>query len=119
MHTQTKSLERLSIAPEDPAIACSLNGAELAARLRSTRLLGERALVAVEAGADRARLTFNGAAAAVEDFVNAEQSCCGFLQFQTTERAGLIELEISAPAGGESSLRGIVAALVAGWEGGL
>jgi hypothetical protein len=54
-----------------------------------------------------------------DGLVRAESECCAFFEFATTRRDEETELEIRAPEGGEQLLRGLVAAIVAGWEEGL
>ncbi len=100
-------------------IACTLTEAELPDRIASARALGERALTGLEVGGGRALLRFDGERAEVEALVAAERRCCPFLTFEIIRSAGVIELEIASPAGGEPILRGLVAAVVAGWEDGL
>jgi hypothetical protein len=51
--------------------------------------------------------------------VTAERTCCAFLEFRVADDGEDTELEIRTPEGGEPFLRGVVAAVVAGWDGGL
>lgn len=103
----------------EPAIACTLTSAELPDRLESARRLGKRALVGLEVSERRALLRFDGERESVDALVAAEARCCSFFTFDITETGELIELEILTPEGGELPLRGLVAGVVAGWEGGL
>ena len=48
-----------------------------------------------------------------------EGKCCAFFEFATTRAGEETEVEIRTPEGGEPLLRGLVAGIVAGWEGGL
>lgn len=105
--------------PTEVPIACSLSEADLAQRLTEARTLGADALMGVEARDRVAVLHFSGAREAVDRFVEAESRCCGFFAFEVTDRPEGIELRISAPEGAEPVLRSLVAAVVAGWEGGL
>ena len=100
-------------------IACTLTADELPDRLDSARQLGERALVGLDVSERRALLRFDGARESVDALVAAESKCCSFLAFAVTETGEEIELEILTPEGGEPLLRGLVAGVVAGWEGGL
>ena len=105
--------------PPDTVIACGLDAEDRAARVAAARELGEQALVGLEISDRRARLRFRGAHDRVEALVAAERACCAFFEFTTTRQGEHTELEICAPAGGEPLLRGLVAGIVAGWEGGL
>ena len=103
---------------ENP-IACALTSSELPDRIESARSLGERALVGLAVEERRALLRFDGARDEVDALVAAESRCCPFFEFDTRQTDGRVELEIVTPEGGEPLLRGLVAGLVAGWEGGL
>lgn len=103
----------------ETSIACTLTSAELPDRLESARLLGERALVGLDVSERRALLRFDGERGSVDALVAAETTCCSFFTFDITETGELIELEILTLEGGELPLRGFVAGVVAGWEGGL
>lgn len=100
-------------------IACTLDAADATARAEGMRELGARALVGLDVTDDRARLRFRGERERVDARVAAERECCAFFEFMTTNRGGDVELDVRAPAGGEPLLRGLVAAVVAGWEGAL
>jgi hypothetical protein len=105
--------------PSVTPIACTLGAEDRAARLSSARALGERALVGLDVSERRALLRFHGEHERVDAFVAAERACCAFFEFATTRNGEHTELEIRTPAGGEQMLRGLVAGIVAGWEGGL
>lgn len=105
--------------PTEVPIACTLSQADLTQRLTDARTLGAEALAGVEAGGRTATLRFSGDREAVDRFVEAESRCCRFFTFEVTDRPEGIDLRISAPEGAESALRSLVAAIVAGWEGGL
>jgi hypothetical protein len=100
-------------------IACTLGAAERPARLASARELGERALVGLDMRGRRAVLRFHGEREAVDALIAAERACCGFFEFTATPDGEDTEVEVRTPEGGEPLLRGLVAGIVAGWEGGL
>lgn len=100
-------------------IACTLSKAGLAQRLTEARALGAEALTGVEAGERAAVLRFSGDREAVDRFVEAESRCCGFFTFEINDQLEGMELRVTAPEGAEPVLRSLVAAVVAGWEGGL
>jgi hypothetical protein len=104
--------------PETP-IVCTLDARNRGARLAAARELGEHALVGLEVSGRRALLRFQGERERVDALVAAERDCCAFLEFTTTRNGEQTELEIRTPEGGEPTLRGLVAGIVAGWEGGL
>jgi hypothetical protein len=105
--------------PPDTVIACSLDAEDRAARIAAARELGEHALIGLDISERRARLRFRGAHDRVEALVAAEGACCAFFEFTTTRQGEHTELEVRFPAGGEPLLRGLVAGIVSGWEGGL
>ena len=105
--------------PVETPIACTLSQADLPKRLADARALGAGALVGVEARGPYAKLFFGGERGRIEQLVAAETQCCSFLTFELSETANGLELEIRTPEGGEPVLRSLVAAIVAGWEGGL
>ena len=103
--------------PPETAIACGLDAGDRAARMAAARELGGHALVDLEVSERRALLRFHGELEGVDALVAAERACCAFFEFTTTRNGEQTELEIRAPEGGESILRGLVAGIVAGWEG--
>lgn len=105
--------------PVEVPIACTLSEADLPQRLADARALGADALIGVEVTGQRARLRFNGERERVEQLAAAESRCCSFLEFELEQSKEVVELEIRCPEGGEPILRSLVAAIVAGWEGGL
>jgi hypothetical protein len=105
--------------PQETPIACALGPGERRARIDSARELGERALVGLNVHERRAVLRFHGDRDAVDALVAAETACCAFFEFATARHGDDTELEIRTPEGGEPLLRGLVAGVVAGWEGGL
>lgn len=104
---------------QDAPIACTLTAAEVPDRMASARKLGEQALIDLEVADRRALLRFEGHREAVDALVTAESGCCSFLDFDVRENGRQVELEIRTPEGGELVLRGLVAGVVAGWDGGL
>jgi hypothetical protein len=113
------SVVKEAVMPQETPIACTLGAGDLRARIASARELGERALVGVEVRDRRAVLRFHGERDAVDALVAAESECCRFFEFRATEDGDDTELEVRTPEGGEPLLRGLVAGVVAGWEGGL
>ena len=105
--------------PVDVPIACTLSEADLPQRLADARALGADALVGVELSGRDAQLRFDGELERVEQLVAAETRCCAFLEFELKQPGEATELAIHAPEGAEPVLRSLVAAVVAGWEGGL
>ena len=73
----------------------------------------------LEASGRHARLRFDGERERVEELVAAETQCCSFLDFELEQSEEVIELAIDASGGAEPVLHSLVAAIVAGWEGGL
>ena len=73
----------------------------------------------VRARGPQASLLFDGERDRIEQLVAAETQCCSFLEFELGVSGEQLELEIRTPEGGEPVLRSLVAAVVAGWEGGL
>jgi hypothetical protein len=104
---------------EEIPIACTLSTAERSTRLTTARELGRRALVGLDVSDRRALLRFHGEQAGVAALVRAESGCCEFFEFATTPKGEETELEIRTPEGGEPLLRGLLAGIVAGWQGGL
>jgi len=105
--------------PEPIPIACTLDAEGLDRRIADARRLGERALVGLEVSGRRAVLRFDGAREDVDALVAAESTCCPFFAFDIREDGERVELEIRTPEGGELPLRGLVAGVVGGWDGGL
>ena len=99
-------------------IACSLNAEELRDRIATLRALGDR-LEAVEAAGASATFRFSGEREPVDAFVEAEQRCCAFFEFDVRRDGELVRLEVGAPAGAEPFVRALVAAVVGGWEAAL
>jgi hypothetical protein len=105
--------------PQETPIACTLNPSDRRAQIAAARELGERALVGLEVRDRRALLRFRGEPQGVDTLVAVESDCCAFFDFTTTRDGENTELEVRTPERGEPLLRGLVAGIVAGWEGGL
>lgn len=100
-------------------IACTLDAADRSARLARARELGERALVGLEVSNGLALLRFRGERDGVDALVAAERDCCPFFEFTVSRHGDDTEVKIRTPEDGEPLLRGLVAGIVAGWQGGL
>jgi hypothetical protein len=105
--------------PTQAPIACTLGPADFEERLEGARALGADALVGLEVAGRSALLRFDGARERVEELAAAEARCCSFLDLDVTPAGRPVELAIRAPEGAEPMMRSLVAAVVAGWEGGL
>ena len=105
--------------PVDVPIACRLDAGERSARLARARELGKRALVGLEVRNGLALLRFRGEREAVDALVAAERDCCAFFEITTSRHGDDTEVKIRTPEGGEPLLRGLVAGIVAGWQGAL
>lgn len=105
--------------PPDIPIACTLTAADLPQRIADARALGADALIGLEVAEGSALLRFRGERERVEALVAAESECCAFFDFDVNQRGERVDLEIRTPEGGELLLRGLVAGVVSGWEGGL
>ncbi|MGH8573832.1 MAG: hypothetical protein ACREX8_14850 [Gammaproteobacteria bacterium] len=116
---QTAAAKEAREMPDETPIACTLAVDDRPVRIAAARELGERALVGVDVQDRRALLRFDGERERVEELVAAESECCAFFEFAPTADDEKTELVILAPEGAEPLLRGLVAAIVAGWEGGL
>ena len=66
-----------------------------------------------------ATFRFSGEREPVDAFVEAEQRCCAFFEFDVRRDGELVRLEVGAPAGAEPFVRALVAAVVGGWEAAL
>lgn len=89
--------------------ACTLDAAELPARLAEWRNLRDRA-TAIEPIVGGARLAFNAGEriAAVADLVARESECCAFYTFTLRVDGPTRQLDISAGAGGEPAVRALL-----------
>lgn len=98
------------------AIACSLSAAELPGRLAAMSALGGEALIDIERFGQIATLRFArspGIGDRLAAIVASEAECCAFLRMEVSDRAGRLELKITAPPGGEPVLDDLVAAFSA------
>jgi hypothetical protein len=84
-------------------IACSLSGADFAARVDELKALGGDGLVSVAEAPGRVVLHFRPEAdirKRVEAAAAAESECCAFLDFRVEHGAEATTLTIAAPNGG-------------------
>jgi hypothetical protein len=90
-----------------PLVACSLDADGQRERLAEWReLLGTARTSAPTA--DGARYSFEASAGLeqrIRELAAAEQACCSFLDFEIRTTARTIELNVTSPAEGLSSLR--------------
>jgi hypothetical protein len=103
------------MADERP-VACSLEAAELGARLEELGAIGAEALLASAVRGRRQLLWFRAGPeieARLERAVAAERRCCPFLEFDLGADGERLRLSISAPAEGEPT----AAALARAFEG--
>jgi arsenate reductase len=107
----------LDAAGPAPAVACSLDGAGIEARLSRLRAIGAASLVDVDRPEKRrALLRFREGGetrASLEGVVAAERACCPFLDLELTERDDLIQLGIEAPEEGVPVLEELISAFSA------
>lgn len=85
----------------EPAIACSLNGGELAKRYDEIADLCNRALIDSEPIAAGLRLRFaaeQGIREELEQLIAAESRCCSFLRFELDSPDGDHLLVVTGPA---------------------
>jgi hypothetical protein len=98
----------------DVPIACSVTTDQAPARVAALVDLVEHSLVAVDqTGPLTATLEFRNdpdSADRVAAFVKAESACCPFFQLDLVEAEGLLRLHVSAPAGAETMVTGLVGA---------
>jgi hypothetical protein len=95
-------------------IACTLDPADMPARLREIAALGRDALLGVSgAGPAAATLRFariEGAGARLDAIAAAEAHCCAFLMFERRDEEGAHVLRITAPEEGAFMVDELVAA---------
>jgi hypothetical protein len=100
----------------DP-IACSLDAAELEARLEAASEAGRTALVSHRTTGRRHLLRFRGTPgtrARLEEIVAAERRCCPFLELELEQEGGELVLRIEAPPGAHDTAAGLAAAFTSG-----
>jgi hypothetical protein len=93
-------------------IACSLPGADFAARVEELKALGGDGLVSVSQAPGRAVLRFRpqpDIRKRVETAAAAESECCAFLDFRVEHGAEVTTLTITAPNGGAEVVRDFAA----------
>jgi hypothetical protein len=98
----------------EPVFACTLGGADLPQRMADYRALGRDALLSVDRGTRHAVLRFRRDAAVreqVDAVVDAESSCCAFLDYGVEEQTDAIVLTLTAPEGGEEMMLALADAL--------
>jgi hypothetical protein len=80
-------------------IACTLDGAEAAARVSAWKQLTDAALLGRERTGAGIRLTFRagaGVAEQLERLIELEGQCCAWMSFDVTDGDGLV-VDVSAP----------------------
>ena len=106
----------IASTPSDMPMVCTLDGQDLAGRLRRIASLAERYLESERQEGVTLQLRYaSGAARELKDIVAQEQKCCSFLSFDLVEAPSGVELTITAPpeAGTSASIlyehfRGVV-----------
>ena len=88
------TLDREGARKRQPQIAA------LSARIRHRARVGDRVVLRFDGDDETAAL--------VDGFVRDEQRCCGFFGFSTRQEAGQTVLELSAPAGAQDLLDGVL-----------
>jgi len=99
-----------------PPIACTLTAAEMPARRAEMAAIAQD-LVSADAQAARGVLRFRPGARTrerVAAFVAAESECCAFLRMELRDDPDALILTVDGPAGSESVVRELVAALTDG-----
>ena len=99
-----------------PPIACTLTAAEMPARRAEMAVIAQD-LVSADAQAARSVLRFRPGARTrerVAAFVAAESECCAFLRMELRDDPDALILTVDGPAGSESVVRELVAALTGG-----
>jgi hypothetical protein len=102
-------------------IACSLDASQLEDRKESFGTLAAKYLVRTARSEHGASLYFRDSdgtvEAAVRELARAEKACCPFFEFSVTRDAGVVRLEISAPAEAQAFVDAIVAASLGTQDG--
>ena len=99
-----------------PPIACTLTEAEMPARRAEMAVIAQD-LVSADAQAAHGVLRFRAGAGTrkrVAAFVAAESECCAFLRMELRDDPDALILTVDGPAGSESVVRELVAALTDG-----
>jgi hypothetical protein len=97
--------------PQAP-IACNLPPGEFGQRLRALETIVGRDLIGISRSTNGLTLRFaKGDRADLEAdltrWATDEKACCGFLGFAIASEAGVVTMEVAAPAGAEPTLDGI------------
>jgi hypothetical protein len=93
-------------------VVCDLSAAELGARATEWRRLLDRAGLGAARVDGGARLWLRPeAAAAVEDLMRREASCCGFLDFELTTDGDRLRLDITSLASNGDEIAAALAGL--------
>jgi hypothetical protein len=85
----------------DAPIACSLSGADYAARKNDIAAVARRALRSRERLDHGARLTFDGSDSTereLRELIAAEGECCPFLSFDLVREGEALKLVVTGPA---------------------
>jgi hypothetical protein len=83
-------------------LACTLTPADMSRRADEIRAVGRDGLLSVDYGGGRALLRFRPAVRErLEAIVEAEASCCAFLDFTLSDD---VVLEVRAPEGAEAAV---------------
>jgi hypothetical protein len=102
---------------DEPTIACSLGAEDYRKRLSSIRALGEVAFLDAEARPDGAVLSFRDSEhvrAELEAIVEAEATCCSFLDLSLRSEADRLILTISSPPDAMPVVRDLTASFGGG-----
>jgi hypothetical protein len=92
-------------------VACSLSATDLPARIAEIGAVGREGLLGARVGQAGALLSFRpDVRERLAAIVAAEAQCCAFLAMSLEDGAGVVELRIEAPPGGEPAMHDLVAA---------
>jgi hypothetical protein len=95
-------------------LACTLTGADMAARGAEIQAVGREGLLDAQAEETRAILRFRpGSRDRVAAIVAKEAECCAFLSMRLDDEPDAVRLTIEAPPGGEPVMHDLVAAFSA------
>ena len=95
-------------------LACTLTGADMAARGAEIQAVGREGLLGAQAEEARAVLRFRPESRdRVAAIVAKEAECCAFLSMRLDDDSDAVRLTIEAPPGGEPVMHDLVAAFSA------